>query len=216
MFRNSVVEFVRAHDRQTGPARWCVLGKGPTSDGFDPCEWRCDNVVTLNHAVRLPRDEPTLAHFVDVEAYLDCAADMSPTQRVAMPWHPHVGMKPTVRTLVDFFRDCDHLRRAFLAGRLFSYNASNHHRFIKNRHLPVVRLRYFSAVAVFNFLAAAGVAVIYSLGVDGGTGYGRAFDPKDRLANGRRSFSDQDAEIERVVRTFGVRHVPGREILRPG
>jgi hypothetical protein len=77
-----------------------------------------------------------------------------------------------------------------------------------NPDYPVIRVRYFSAVAAINLLVAAGhTEEIYTLGVDGGTRYNPVFDTKDRLSNGRSSFDIQFDEFEKTVKSSGVRIV---------
>jgi hypothetical protein len=48
-------------------------------------------------------------------------------------------------------------------------------------------------------LLEAGIKLIHSLGVDGGTGYSAWFDATDKLANGRTTFDDQFPEIQRLL-----------------
>lgn len=193
------------------PRPWLVVGKGPTSDAVADVDPAAYHVLTLNHACRLV-PAPALAHFVDVEAFLECgdrlAQGLTPT---ALPWHPHVGHKPSPLPLPGFCGLFGERGRsvalAWLLGkdRLLSYNASTAGGLPRNVRLPDVRLRFFGAVAAFNVLAAAGVREVASLGVDGGTGYGSAFDHKDRLANGRTSFDAQTNEIRHTVKACRMR-----------
>ena len=189
--------------------KWLILGKGPTSDLVGRLTLSDYFVVTLNHACKLVRS--TFAHFTDLEAFDDCCDHVKTSaDAVIMPWHPHLGMKPSLMTLSDYTRPSagSGYRPAlawFATGdRLFSYNSSLAHKLERCDKFPTIRVRYFSAVAAFNLLAYAGVRHVYSLGVDGGTAYGKAFDRKDRLANGRESFDIQFREIALTCKHTGV------------
>jgi hypothetical protein len=75
----------------------------------------------------------------------------------------------------------------------------------------VVQVRFFSAEAVLNLLAQAGVRTVRSLGIDGGTNYSRAFDDlKDKtlLANGWKNFDRQFEGIARTIMTTGIDYAP--------
>lgn len=201
----SVVNFVARTARRYPTKKWAVLGKGPSSDRYADIDWDDFHVISLNHAIRL--GPALLAHFVDMEAFWDNVDHLRPGQFVVMPWRPHVQMKPTEKTLKGWTCEPGPLRDAWLEGRLLSYNATCHRKFPAHADLPSVSLRYFSAEAGFNILAGAGIKTIHTLGVDGGTGYGAAFDPKDHLANGLASFDQQLEEIARTCQTLKIRHV---------
>jgi hypothetical protein len=203
----NVLEFVRNRDDP-----WLIVGKGPSLDRFDGVALAglaaAYNVLTLNHACRVI--VPDLAHFCDLEALRDCALDLVPMQTsLCVPWWPHVAMRPGrvhLKGLAD--ASGDHLLGVFAGlGRLWSYNSTVASKLPRNRKLPEIRVRYFSAVAAFNILARAGCKRIATVGVDGGTGYSVHFDAKDRLANGRDGFDVQFAEIEATCRQLGVEHI---------
>lgn len=193
----SVVDFVRG--RRDRP--WLILGKGPTSARLAGVPPHRHHLLSLNHACLLR--PPLVAHFTDYDAWCDCraAVEPHPDVHVCSPWHPHVAMRPSRDDLGQFL----HYRPLLASGRLLSYNSSLCG--LRRRGLPVIRVRHFSAVAAFNVLAAAGVREVHTLGVDGGTAYNPAFDPKDRLANGRASFDPQFEEFERTCRKQRVRWV---------
>lgn len=188
----SVVDHVRELTRAT-PRRWLVVGKGPTADYICRVDTTRYHVLTLNHACRVVR--PAVAHFVDAEAVEDCLPHLRQGLfAVAAPWHPHRHHKAHADTLAQYpwageFGDL-----------LLSYNATTANTLPRNPALPVIRLRYFSAVAAFNILVAAGVRSVHSIGVDGGTGYAEAFDKRTRLANGRSSFDVQFGEINQTLK----------------
>lgn len=183
------------------PRPWLVVGKGPSCDFVGRVDEREYHVFTLNHACTAIC--PAIAHFVDLEAFEDCRPLLARMQATyCLPWHPHQGNGPgpDLNALGDRVRKHD----GKPIGTLVSYNSSVAFKLPRNSGLPDVRLRYFSAVAAFNILALAGVKTVLSIGVDGGTGYAEQFDPKDRLANGRRSFDVQTREIERTVAGNGI------------
>lgn len=196
----SVVDFVRTHTL-AHPRPWLVVGKGPSADYIARVDTREYNVVTLNHACRVVR--PALAHFIDLEALAECEPHLTGVP-VALPWHPHRHFKPVAATLDDLAEQDGLIRRHYHTGipstLLYGYNSTTANKLARNIRLPVLRVRFFSATAAFAILCAAGVREIHSLGVDGGTGYADGFDPKTRLANGRKTFDDQTPEIERTVR----------------
>lgn len=191
----SVVELV-ANESRVSPRPWLLVGKGPTSDHahkLDPARY---HVLTLNHAFRLV--PPTVAHFTDLATYRACAAEVAGLP-VCLPWHPHVSYRASPLSLADHATRVPALAALEAAGLLLSYNSTTAGRLPRNPELPTLRVRFFSAVAAFNLLAAAGVRDVHTLGIDGGTGYGRAFDTGNRLANGRATFDDQRAEIVRTT-----------------
>jgi len=187
----SVVSYVHKHTA-AHPRPWLVLGKGPTAERMSDLDTSKYHFLTLNHACRLV--VPDVAHFVDIEAYNDCAAylDTVLQARVCLPWHPHVGNRAAKPDLLQY---------GIPDRRLVSYNATTAGKLSRMPGLPTVRLRFFSAVAAFNILGHAGVREVYSLGVDGGTAYAPAFDHKDKLRNGRDTFDDQFGEIEYAVKS---------------
>lgn len=191
------------------PRPWLIVGKGPSVDFItrvDPAEY---HVLTLNHACRVI--SPTIAHFVDLEAFLECSEALADHETpTCLPYHPHVACKPSEKTLVQycglFGEPGKSIPLAWLLAKdkLLSYNATTASKLRSSSSLPTVRLRHFGAVGAFNLLAQAGVSVIHSIGVDGGTGYAEAFDAKDKLANGRKSFDAQLPEIEKTVKAHKI------------
>lgn len=193
----SVTSYVGKHTA-AHPRPWLVLGKGPTAERVAEVDTSQYHILTLNHACMVAT--PTVAHFVDIEAYRDCAGRLESTinPKVCLPWHPHVGNKAGKPCLTDY---------GIPERRLLSYNSTTAGKLPRMPGLPTVRLRFFSAVAAFNILGQAGVREVYSLGVDGGTEYAPAFDAKDRLSNGRSSFDDQFGEIANAVKTHAMNWV---------
>lgn len=210
----SVLDVVRRHSRP-----WLIVGKGPSLDG---CSAACreslaieHNVLTLNHACHAV--PPTIAHFADMEAFDDCVSTSrllllppSAWPHFCLPWWPHVRSRPGRvhlgdRAAGDAGSVCA-LSLLHANGRLCSYNSTVASNLPRNRDLPEIRVRYFSAVAAFNILARAGCKRIVTLGVDGGTAYAGEFDGATRLANGRDSFDIQFSEIADACARHGITH----------
>jgi len=187
------------------PRPWLVVGKGPTADHLPAVDQTQYHVLTLNHACRVV-PAPAVCHFVDVEAVDACKArlaELAGTETaVCLPWHPHHKFRAGEMDLGDWldlgwYGDVLNPYRA--AGRLLTYNATTAHKLPRLPGCHTVTLKAFGAVAAFNILVLAGVTQIHSLGVDGGTGYGAAFDGVDRLANGRPNFDAQLPHIRAAV-----------------
>lgn len=197
----SVVDWVR-HRTLADPRPWLVVGKGPTAAGLTEATAGKYHVLTLNHACQLVT--PALAHFADLEAFHDCEERLAALGcACCLPWHPHVRNAAGRKTLDDYahaVRRCQDKR----LGLLVSYNASTANTLPRNRLLPNITLRYFSAVGAFNVLAAAGVKEVVTAGVDGGTEYAPQFDPGTRLANGQKTFDVQLPELRATCRRHGI------------
>lgn len=200
----NVVKFVR--DAQNlDPKPWLIVGKGPSSDFISRVYPADYHVFTLNHACKII--QPTIAHFVDIEAFMACLEHLCVTKvPYCLPWYPHVESKPTPVTL-NTLGDAARMYNGKPLGPLLSYNATTAGKLKPHPSLPAIRLRFFSAVAAFNILATAGIKRITSIGVDGGRGYAEAFDTKDCLANGRDSFDAQTPEIQKTVSVNGIQWV---------
>lgn len=187
---------------------WLILGKGPSFSKLPDFDISSFGTISLNHAVR---ERPVdIAHIIDFDVVDQCGESLLHNARVlVMPWHPHVHNKSSPETLEDMVCSNSILFRLKNEGRLLWYNLST----AKDHRVdgPVVRVRYFSAEAALNLLAAAGVRQVRSLGVDGGASYSFRFDDlKDKtlLANSRTSFDDQFQEIARAILTTGVDYAP--------
>lgn len=206
-----VVQWLRAIREAKPEKQWLVIGKGPTSDKLPEVNLSSFVTVTLNHACKLLHSD--LAHFTDLEALDQCERVLaSKNYNVVMPWHPHIGMKPAMPTLLNFATPGTTIHRPMLSwslgnDQLFSYNSTVAQKLSRNPKLSTVRVRYFSAVAAFNMLADAGVKTIYTIGVDGGTGYGSAFADLKPLENGRESFDAQAQEFALTCKATGCMHI---------
>jgi hypothetical protein len=175
---------------------WLVVGKGPSLDGFARFdEFTC---LTLNHACRAV-PSPAVCFFMDFEAFTECLADIPRTARIVLPWRPHVRMRPAGRTLADLGVD------AALGARIGVFNATTCTTHAPDPRFPVIRVVHFSGDGAVNLLAHYGVRSLHTIGIDGGRTYGKGFDRKDLLANGRPSFDSQFDGLERTAREFGMR-----------
>lgn len=194
---------------------WLILGKGPSLDYICRHDLAAYNTFSLNHACMVGH-RPTIAHFTDWEAYVECSEFLANNNvATCLPWYPHVDMRPGKLPLfaycaakgAPFVGKYPFVRWLMAKDLLLTYNSSLAHNLPRNPRVPVIRVRYFSAVAAFNILAAAGVKEIFTLGVDGGTGYAEGLDSKHKLANGRNSFDVQFQEIKKTCRKYNIRHV---------
>lgn len=170
---------------------WLILGKGPTAQHRRLWDLHRFHVLTLNHAA-LVWPHAALRHFVDWEAFQDCQASFPDGTRVVLPWLPHLNHVSTRRRLAEF---------ALKAHRDLRYCSYHSQRaLVEDRpDLPRLLLKKFSATAAFDMLLRSGIREIFSLGVDGGTQYAPDFDPKDRLANGQKSFDVQMPLIAQML-----------------
>jgi hypothetical protein len=195
-------------DDESRDRRWLILGKGPSFSRVNEYDASAFRTISLNHVVRERKVD--VAHIIDFDVVDQCGESLLRNAGVlVMPWHPHVHNKSSPETLEDMACGNSILCRLRDEGRLLWYNLST----AKDHRVgaPVVRVRYFSAEAALNLLAAAGVRQVRSLGVDGGASYSSRFDDlKDKtlLANSRTSFDDQFQEIARSILTTGVDYAP--------
>jgi hypothetical protein len=198
---------------------WVILGKGPTFKARSRYDLQQFNTLGLNHVCR---EQPvTVAHIIDLDVVDGCGEALANAAYVVMPWRPHVrvagslssaltpSIKPGPETLAELTHRHPVLRRLDTEGRLLYYNLSTASDCFGDS--PVVNVRYFSAEAALNLLAAGGAGTVRSLGVDGGNEYSADFeDLRDQtlLANGRTSFNRQFEEFAKTIMTSGVDYAP--------
>lgn len=193
----SVISYIR----QLDPRLWVMVGKGPTFSGHSAHDLSACHTLGLNHVVNVL--SCTINHFTDLEALLDCHQAIRESCRmIAVPWRMHVNNRPGKMTLPILVQHHSLLQRLVETDRLLSYNST----LSKDRKssLPTIRVRYFSAVAGLNILAAAGVKTIRTLGIDGGASYAKEFDRKTLLSNSRSSFDVQFQEMKRTIKEHGL------------
>lgn len=180
---------ITAISKTPGQMIWTVVGKGPSVEQYIQEDFKC-SVITLNHACK--HIKPTIAHFVDWDAYESCRDSLAPGSLVAMPWHPHIRNKATEATIANLATVKDH------ANKWLVYDASTAMKLPKWGKRRFVTLRYFSATAVFDLLVQAKNQTIFSVGVDGGDKYAKQFSTDTLLSNGRKSFDIQTEVIRRI------------------
>jgi hypothetical protein len=197
---------------------WLVLGKGPSFARHAGLDLSRYAVMGLNHVCRERPVDVTLCNDLEV---LKEAGDAVLKQggTLILPWYPHVGFKPqkdrsldrclTSDNVDDSVRLC--LGRLKNAGRLAYFRSS------RSTRLPhpagagrdagkTVVVRYFSAVAAFNLLGAAGARQVDTLGVDGGKEYAPVFQDQQPLRNGQPNFDVQFREIKVSVELYRLKH----------
>ena len=187
---------------------WLILGKGPSFAARNGRDLNSYHTMSLNHVVR---EQPVMvAHMIDFDVVDACGESLLDNARVVvLPWFPHVNNRPGRNNLAEMAQDHRLLSRINEQGRLLWYNHSKARQ--RNGDSPVVRVRFFSAVAALNLLVLAGVHKIRSLGIDGGAAYSKEFDDlKDKtlLANSRSSFDRQFEEIAHTIVTTGIDYAP--------
>jgi len=197
-------KWIRESKRHERP--WVVFGKGPSFERHRDFP-RLDEeyeTVGLNHACR--ERKMVLTHMIDVNV-LDEVPDMFlKCDYLILPWQPHVKFRPTPKTLQDFIDEREDLQRFERKGRLLWYNASTGG--APRAGSPKVGVAWFSAEAVIRMLAMAGVKKIRTLGIDGGSSYGKSFKDIPPLRGGHTTFDHQNAPIQATVQKFGVDYGP--------
>ena len=179
---------------------WLIGGKGPSFDadlfarrGFS---------IALNHVIDAV-SQATLAHCVDLEVAVDCAAAISRRARfLLMPWCPNIRLRIQQRSLQDLAAEHKILAELCAVGRLLAYNRRESPR--QNPDLPSVSAIYFSAEAAFGVLAVSGVKRIETVGIDGGRDYAKPFAPLTPLENGQSSFDRQFSQLQQIVTEHGI------------
>lgn len=187
---------------------WLILGKGPSFSQRTKFDLRPYYTMSLNHAVRKQR--VTVAHIIDYDVVEACEdAIFHNAQFLVLPWFPHMRNRPGHHDLSGLVEVNRVLRTMRDQGRLLWYSHSRAPR--KDSEAPIVRVRFFSAVAALNLLAFAGVRKIRSLGIDGGASYSWEFEDladKTLLSNRRSSFDRQFEEFARTIMVTGVDYAP--------
>jgi hypothetical protein len=201
-----LIEWSRTTEINAKP--WLLLGKGPSFNKIHGVDTTQFQLMSLNHVVR---ERPVaVAHAIDLDVITDCAAVVEKHAGILlMPLHPHIGNRPTAKTLYELVHEVPVLASLASQRRLVWYNASTWKH--PQPGSPVIDVKFFSAEAAIGALAACGARVIRSLGIDGGNQYARDFrdlDDVTLLANGHPSFDRQFEGIARTIRKTGVFYAP--------
>lgn len=178
---------------------WLILGKGPSFSRIVDINTNSYFTFGLNHVVNHIYCD--MLHIIDLEVFDDIHT--IECTYLIIPWHPHLNNRPTNRDLEDWIDERPYLKHFERNNRLFTYNLSTW----KGERLsgfPIIETKYFSAEAAFRILIEAGVKIIYSLGIDGGTKYAEEFDYLKPLTNKRKSFDDQFKEINKIIKKSGI------------
>jgi len=187
---------------------WLILGKGPSFELRSRYDLTPFHLLSLNHVVR--EQKVRVAHVIDLDVIHACGPAIEKNAQVlAMPWHPHERNSPGQRTLEKIADELPVLRRLKDEGRLLWYDLSTSP--VRHGRGPVIQATYFSAEAALNLLALAGVRRVRSLGLDGGSAYGGAFEDLQNstlLANGRANFDQQFEGFARTLLRTGVDFSP--------
>ena len=182
-----------------------IVGKGPSLKYLADFKSQMNHVIAINHACG--HFQSGVALFTDLEALLDCKdyLENESAINVLIPNTPHVGNRPTDKTILDL-RDrhpiVDHLLKE---GRIFVYQSSNT-KTVRNIG-PTIELRFFSAEPAYQAACFLGASEVVTMGIDGGALY----DPNlseiarsRRLTNGRSSFDSQWAQLEKLKKRHKI------------
>jgi hypothetical protein len=189
---------------------WLLLGKGPTFSRR--AEFPLDeyNLIGLNNVVA--EQKLDVAHIIDVDVVPKVADALRENARfLLMPRRPHVNFRAGDRMLEDYFDEHPVLRELDEQGRLVWYNASSAPAVPGS---PEIGVRYFSSEAAMNILGEMGVKKVRTLGIDGGSEYGKEFEGLPELTNGLPSFDAQFRELEDIVARWGMDYDPLIEPMR--
>lgn len=183
-----------------------ILGKGPTLKYANSVLSGTDKVISLNHACKTY--VPNIAHFTDIEAFLDCADYLlkHPEIAIVLPKFPHIDSTPRGIALSDLTHKISMLNQIQKEGRLFQYQNSNAWNG-KTSSQPIIELRYFSVEPAYQIACYLGAISISTLGIDGGQSYSNSMVEiagHRRLANNRKDFNKQWLQLDYLVRKLGV------------
>jgi hypothetical protein len=191
-----------SQQQQLEGSPWLILGKGPSFAAYSPDRTSRYRTLALNHVAREVRCDAAL--MMDWDVFANCStALLANAGFVLMPWHPHVDFRPAAETLEHFIAQNRDLARLDAERRLVVFNAET------ARALPALAgealtpIKFFSAEAALNILAAGGAREVRTLGVDGGTAYSPDFadlDSVTRLANSRPDFNAQFRKFAETLR----------------
>lgn len=193
---------------------WLMLGKGPTFSRRNEFDLSQFNLISLNHAVR--ELKVNVAHAIDLDVIHSCADQlMENCDWVLIPRRPHINNGPSPVPLEELMKTDRVLKMLDEAGKLVWYHLSSDR--TTPGQSPVINVRYFSSVAVFNILAQMGVKVIRSLGIDGGRAYSQSFNDlkgTTLLANKKPYFDLQFSKIADIVNENDMDYKPMIEPMR--
>lgn len=183
---------------------WLILGKGPSFRKFKSEMGSDFHILALNHVVREVKCD--IALMMDLDVFEHCGdLILANAKFVFLPWRPHVNFRAGVDTIKDFIPRYPGLKQLDEEGRLVIFNAQTNREFPHLEDEPVTPVKFFSAEAGLNILAASGVRNVRTLGVDGGSTYNEKFDDLNNvtlLANGRVNFDAQFRMFTQTLRAY--------------
>lgn len=188
---------------------WLVLGKGPSYSKINQFDIEDFYTVSLNHVVA---DRPVdLAHIIDIEVVEQCAAKITENAKyLVLPWVPHVRkadgngnitFEPGNLDLDEFCNKLPVLSDLRKQNRLLWYNlfTASPNRVCDGS--PLIYAKDFSASAVLNLLAEAGIKKVRSLGIDGGRGYSKSFKQLENTTMLQTGQSSYDSQFKGIANT---------------
>lgn len=195
-------------DDQTDKLPWLVLGKGPTFSQHSAFDLTRFKTLSLNHVVReLAVD---VAHIIDIEVVADLGSVLEKNAHyVVMPWFPHSKFKASPQTLEQYVGEFKILESLNNQERLLWYDLDTG--LVQHGDKDPVVVSNFSSEAAIALLAQAGSRTIFTLGVDGGTAYDKAFadiQEKTKLANGQLSFDSQFLGFADIISRYQIKLAP--------
>lgn len=184
---------------------WLIIGKGPSYKLIDTIDISQYNVFTLNHVIR--QQKAKIAHLMDIDVFAACADEIDRhAEFLVMPYYPHTDNLPGKYSLPELILKFPTLKKIDQENRLFWYDHLGL-KALRFGRLPIKLVRQifvhsFSAEAALAILALNDIKTIRTLGIDGGVNYDNIFTSSDAhtlLANGRTSFDEQFAYMDRII-----------------
>jgi hypothetical protein len=201
-------EWIRSRPFDDKP--WLLLGKGPTFSRRGEFPLDKYNLMGLNNVVA--EQKVDVAHIIDIDVVEKCADALRDNCRfLVIARRPHVKFRPSEKRLEDYFGEIPVLKELDEQGRLVWYNAASS---APIGDSPEIGVRFFSSEAAMNILGDMGVKKVRTLGIDGGTEYGKEFSDLPALENERPTFDAQFRELEDIVAKYGIDYDPIIEPMR--
>jgi len=182
---------------------WLIVGKGPSFKRIHSLK-KDYNIFGLNHVAELIKCDIT--HFIDIDVIT--SRILVNSKNIICPWHLHENNKVQFKTLEYHTRKPGYY--ACIGKKLHWYNCStwksSHYILSQEMKKEIIKVRYFSAEAAFQLLGFLGIKKVYSVGIDGGCLYDKAFFNLGLMpfTNRRQTFDDQFKMIEETLTQFDM------------
>lgn len=182
---------------------WLLVGKGPSADKLaQGLPVHGLHIFTLNDAISLV-ERARIAHLIDVEVWDRCGYDIEArADYLLVPDRLHVACKASALPVGVFVTG--RCRWYDAQGCVVTYKKWPQTIDVPGRPPRAVACRYFSAEAALSILGELGVKRVYTIGIDGGTGYAQAFSHLQPLENGRPSFDVQEQAHRAIALHYGM------------